>query len=340
MTFIEQQNNFKLIQIKKTVDWLVNETYTSIFDPVTFEGYQRSIDDNHCSKIVKYLENSFFLPTAIICACDYKYDDTTKLRIVDGQHRIQAFKLLKQTNLKRYDEIKNYELAVIVLEKPSLIDEINTFVTINKTSKKVDTSLAFVLKNKLNQEQNSNDLSISKKEYLSVEVAWKLSNLEESIWYDKILFEGNVGKTSKTISLNAFVKSMRKFLTYLEKYRIIRIEWQDKNDINLCIENVLKILDVVWKVILNKWSSLYQKGKEDVKIIQGAIGFSAINSFIVLALKKHNKYMSMSEFIDFVSILFDRLDIPYENWQSGGKYSKFSSESGYAIIANELFMNC
>lgn len=65
-----------------------------------------------------------------------------------------------------------------------------------------------------------------------------------------------------------------------------------------------------------------------------------INSFIVLALKEHNKYMSMNEFIDFVSILFDKLDISYENWQSGGKYSKFSSESGYAIIANELFMNC
>lgn len=57
------QGTANIIQTKKTVDWLVDHTKVNVFDPMTFQGYQRSIDKKHCDKIVAYLSKEFFLPT-------------------------------------------------------------------------------------------------------------------------------------------------------------------------------------------------------------------------------------------------------------------------------------
>ena len=61
ITNINQEDK-KLVQTTKTVDWLVNNTHVFVFDPVEFKGYQRDININHCSKIVKFLQNNFYLP--------------------------------------------------------------------------------------------------------------------------------------------------------------------------------------------------------------------------------------------------------------------------------------
>ena len=120
----------KIIQTQKTVDWMVNNTKVSVFDPIDFSGYQRKIDDRHCEKIVSYLNSSFYLPVAIICACDGNYNDDKELRIVDGQHRVQAFKRMKVENSHRYEEIREMEVPVIVLEDVPLEREIETFIHI------------------------------------------------------------------------------------------------------------------------------------------------------------------------------------------------------------------
>lgn len=65
--FIKQDENHIVIT-SKSIDWLVNNTSVSVFDPVSFQGYQRQIDENHCLKIVGYLKSSCFLPSSIICA--------------------------------------------------------------------------------------------------------------------------------------------------------------------------------------------------------------------------------------------------------------------------------
>ena len=101
MIEIKQGNGLRLIQTKRTVDWLVNHTTVSVFDPIDFSGYQRSIDLKHCDKIVKYmLDNDFYFPTAITCAANGIIGEDTPLRIVDGQHRVEAFKQLQTLDRK------------------------------------------------------------------------------------------------------------------------------------------------------------------------------------------------------------------------------------------------
>lgn len=102
MKTIKQECDCKIIHDIKTVDWLVRNTRVRTFDNIKFTGYQRQVNKNHVSNIVKYLkENPFYLPTSIICASEEEYTEDTILNIVDGQHRVEAFKELEkkiQTN--------------------------------------------------------------------------------------------------------------------------------------------------------------------------------------------------------------------------------------------------
>ena len=338
------QGESKIIQTKKTVEWLVHNTHVNVFNPITFEGYQRSIDEKHCDSIVQYLSaKDFFLPTSIICASKEKYTPDLKLNIVDGQHRVQAFRVLEQRNSERYKQIKNNEISVIVLEQAEEEVEIDTFITINKTSKKVDTSLAYVLKNKINYNRASKDIGISKREYLSVELATLLnapSQSENRVWENKISFEGMPAKqTPHLISLNAFVKSMRTFLGCLEKYHIIDLNWNNREELDKCTFAIKRIMDNLWNEIRYKWPELFDSDIEKRRIIQGSIGFSAINRFLVQCIKEKNRNMTVDELIAQIAIWIQSIQYQGWVWLPGERFSKYSSEAGFSIIAQELMDN-
>lgn len=338
MNIMMQNNKIKLIQVTKTVEWLVKNTSVNYFNPILFQGYQRKIDVNHCEKIVNYLKKDFYMPTSIICATEKKYNDQEKLRIVDGQHRVEAFRIMSEINKERYAEIKNCELSVIVIEEANETIEIDTFITINKTSKKVDTSLAYILRNKINQAKSSDDLNISKREYLAVELAQKINlSLENKLWYDKITFEGTTKNSLQLISLNAFVSSLRSLLYYLENYDIISLKWDNQNQIDACLSIVEEIFNYIWFIVSSKWQYLFTNNLEKRRIIQGPIGFSSINKFINLKLKSINKKMTLSEFKESFSQWINNCSVDSKMWEPGGNYSQFSSESGYNLIAKELF---
>lgn len=337
MKKIYQNPKVSLLQTTKTVDWLINNTSVSVFDPILFQGYQRQIDNKHCYKIVEYIKKDFFLPSSIICALDEDYDSNKKLRIVDGQHRVQAFRILSRDFGLRYKEIKDFEISVIVMEKVDEKSEIDTFITINKTSKKVDTSLAFVLKNKLNENYVSDDLNISKKEYLSVELAYLLNtNESNTFWHNKILFEGNPKNSIQYISLNAFVRSTRSFLIALEQNQLINIQWQSQEDITELIELLDGVFDHIWTQVSYKWPDLYYGNFEKRNIIQGAIGFSSINRFIIENLKKTDKPISFDMFKKQIVVWINSINVPSKYWEPGNRFSSYSSESGYKIIVIEL----
>ena len=335
MEIIKQKEEVKLIQTKKTVQWLVENTIVSVFNPVDFSGYQRKIDDKHCNKIVDYLQNDFLLPTAIICATDDEFNETVQLRIVDGQHRIHAFKQLEKINPDRYDEIKDFEIPIIVLSQVERNIEINTFIVINKTSKKVDTSLAYVLKNKMNHHQESDDLSIPKAEYLAVELAYKLNTSDCDLWKDKILFEGSVRNTPQLISLNAFVKSSRVLINQMSKAKIIELNWTNDQEVEKCVQALYDFTVETWMFIRNKWSELFDGSDEKRGIIQGAIGYSAINRVIIEKMKQTND-LDRENFNEDVKRWIDLINVECKEWEPGERFSRYSSGTGYNIVAKEL----
>lgn len=337
MIKIFQDDKVDLIETKKTIAWLVENTSVSVFDPISFKGYQRKINEKHCMKIVDFIKSDFFMPTAIICATDGSFDEKTKLRIVDGQHRVNAFKMMKRIMPERYEEIKNYELAVIVLANADENIEIDTFITINKTSKKVDTSLAFVLKNKINRSNKSNELTISKAEYVAVELAQWLNYKKNAndIWFDKIIFEGTPKNTAQLISLNAFVKSTRVLLNNMAKKGYITLEWNEQKEIEACIDQCYRFIVSIWTILRNKWPELFWADLDRRRIIQGAIGYTAINK-VVIELLKNEQYYDLDDFLSDFENMVQKMTIEANVWMPGGIYSQYSSESGYRIVAMEL----
>lgn len=329
---IEFKQDKKAILTSKTVEWLVDNTEVQKFDPVKFTGYQRSVDPGHCDKLVKFISNGFFLPSAIICACDGDYDNEKKLRIVDGQHRIESFRILKRDNQKRFEQISEFELPVIVLVDPDQETEISTFINVNKKSKKVDTSLAFVLRNKLGKE----DLAMSKAEYIAVECARILNEKEDSLWKDAILFEGSVKSSNCYISLNAFVKAARVLINTLNTLDIKKIKW-DNESIDPLSNYYAELIDNIWKAVYVKWPDLKDSGINDKQIIQGAIGFTAIiKSLLDLIKKDPCNQDSLYPFI-YKSIM--DFNVPSKSWTRHGEFSKYSSEAGYKIVSLELLIS-
>lgn len=335
---IRQGNTLDLIQTKKTVDWLVNNTVVRVFNPIDFTGYQRSIDEKHCSKIVGYILNSdFFLPTAITCATDGDFSEDGQLRIVDGQHRVRAFQMLRRDHPQRYEQIMDLEVPVIVMANANEMQEIDTFITINKTSKKVDTSLAIVLKNKLNKETDGGDLTVPKSEFVAVELAQALNFRADfgNIWFDKILFEGNPKNTLQLISLNAFVSSTRVLINQMARQGLISLEWSSNEDIKRCTKTCYDAILRIWEAIRGQWPRLFRGDLENRRIIQGAIGYTAFNRILVNLLGSRS-FDGMEDFIRTFERHLSRVSSEDTAWLPGQHFSKFTSSSGYTMVAREL----
>ena len=330
-----EQGKQQLVITSKTIDWLAHNTTVSVFDPIAFDGYQRQIDQNHCLKIVNYLKTSCFLPNAIICACD-DYDDGTQLRIVDGQHRVFAFKLLSEQDKDRYESIKGVEIPVIVMVNVPIGVEINTFITINKTSKKVDTSLAYVLKNKLSKGEG--DMVMSRAEYVAVEVAVGLNeNSENSLWSNKILYEGAIKNSSCYISLNAFVRATRVFVNTLNQIGYIDLKWDlktKKEEVEQITLKVKELIYLIWDSVYTHWPELEKISFEEKQVLQGSIGYTAIIKTLVKLIKEKN--ITSNNLKIFIRSTILSINVPYIEWTKEGSFSNYSSEAGYKIVSDLL----
>ena len=115
MDEMKQSCECKIYYGKKTVDWLANNTTVKTFDSVTLSGYQRKVNSDHVNRIMEYLKRpEFYLPTAIICASEDKVTEDTTLNIVDGQHRVEAFKALKEKAPDIYRRISSVDRKSVV----------------------------------------------------------------------------------------------------------------------------------------------------------------------------------------------------------------------------------
>lgn len=343
MLKIEQGCDCEIIQDSKTVEWMINNTSVRTFDSVTFEGYQRKVNERHVDKIVDYLKDkSFYLPTSIICASDEKVSDDTKLYIVDGQHRVEAFRKLKETNIESYNKIKDYEVSVVILEKPSMALEVETFITINKTSRKVDTSLAYVLRNKINRDKSKDsELMIARIEFLAVELAIKINSEDGFIWKNRIMLEGNPTKnTFETISLNAFVRSTKNFINYLTKYCTDVFSWDNEEELNEIIDKLEGIYTKIWNEIRNKWPYLFTDDNINRTVLQGNIGVSSITKYLMLRMKSSSMKYTLDDIGSFLAKCIKDINIDEDLWYKGEYFSRFSSESGSNLVAKFLLDSC
>lgn len=331
-----QENNNHLELAAKTVDWLVKNTTINKFEISKngVSGYQREIKQEHVKKIINYIENhEFYFPSSIVCS--RPKDKQGKLFVVDGQHRIAAFRQLQKSNPKRFDEIKNIKIPVTILNNVSIQTETDTFITINKTSRKVDTSLAYILKNQL--ANNYQDKNSPKIDYLAVELAQRINFDEENnLWYNQISFDGEAGANHYFLSLNSFVKAERRIIRKLMLLKLINIDLTDKKQIEKTLGFLIKVFNCIWRNVQKKWPDLFFSNKVYDSIITGPIGFTTINKFIALKIDRKNE----TDLEDQIKAVVFGLNIPSSKWLKGSSFSKLSSEAGYSEIVDYLMKHC
>ncbi|WP_159633222.1 DNA sulfur modification protein DndB [Erysipelothrix anatis] len=352
---MELKQSNKLSITTKTVGWLVENYYIDKFEPHTMSGYQREIDRKHCQSIINYVGDgtSFYFPSSIVAAKES--DDDGRLRIVDGQHRIEAFKIIKLQNPEVFQKIEDKELPVIVLISPDKETEMETFITINKTSKKVDTSLATVIK--MLSAGDTKDDRKSKIAYISVETAYVLNYRQEElnqdfntkysnslrIWDERIAFEGQTTRTRYTITLNAFVREISRLVSILESKNYLDFNWSESTDAFTTKVKFMEFFLHLWDEIYKKWPELFNEdGLDNRRIIQGGIGLGAIFRVLTREIKTRiDTEDEMDDIAALVTEMFNHISLPNDVWMPNteNSFSRYSSGSGYAYIASEILSN-
>lgn len=318
-----------------TIDDLITVTKVDVFNSSNFTGYQREINEKHVLKIENYIteefaKGNFLFPSPIICSL--RDEEIGTLYIVDGQHRVQAFKNIKNKNSELYNKIKDFELSIITLIKPTLKLEVETFITINKTSKKVDTSLALIAKT-LYSDFEEREIS-ARKQYILVESARKLDSSKDSYFYNNIAWEGTPRATGKLISLNSFVRAYMPIVNYLKNKNLIDLS--NLLELDRCINFCFEIINTIWLSFENKWPQLFQK-EGDNNIIQGTIGSSAIIKFIYNYLQEKSiEVDDKQSLLREIKIAIKKINSSFEYWLPNGLYSSYSSGAGHTIISKIL----
>lgn len=342
---IEQEANFSIECEAQTVDWLVENTMANKFrmeDGVVL-SYQREIKDSHVNKIVNYIkDNDFYFPSNIVCSIPKETNllekNGKKYFIVDGQHRIEAFRIIKRDYPEKYDKIRNYTIPITKLVNVDEATEISTFITINKTSRKVDTSLAYALKKRL--EDFGTESGISKVDYASIMLAENVNDDNTNFWHGKISFENVKNKSDKDediklLSLNAFIKAVRRLIRSLEKKGLIKLEANDDNSFKPVIDNIKSILNCIWENAEKKWGNLFEKDQIHNNVLLGPIGFTSICKYIAYQITKE----PFSDGIEnAISRFIKNIGYGSEEWlkyddPAKKKFCKYTSESGYSVIA-------
>ncbi|MGG0386331.1 DNA sulfur modification protein DndB [Priestia filamentosa] len=127
---------------------------------------QREKDDNKISSIAKYIQygldgNDIYFPPLIFSArnqgiyeeetYEYKLSLDERLVILDGQHRIEAFKMLKKRLESRNDtvnleKVNSFPLTIQIYENLTLEQERQLFTDINANAAVVNNSLLVMYK--------------------------------------------------------------------------------------------------------------------------------------------------------------------------------------------------
>lgn len=237
-----EQNGIKLYSTIMSAKDITNEerVKVDIYNASKDQGYQRKPSMNRARDFARYLERAKGIGTTSILlnirgeikqfsAIKGPYGvlelpDTTKLWIIDGQHRIEGLKALLQSNAS----YANFPIAVILINVSSEYEEAKQFIIINKTQKGVRPDLAERFIAKMAKREGPEYLMYLPRA-TTIDIHWRpkatdivdilnSSSSEDSTadfynnpWYQRIQLP-NEPKNLCTVSQKAFEDSLKQLL--------------------------------------------------------------------------------------------------------------------------------
>ncbi|AZV62914.1 DGQHR domain-containing protein [Peribacillus frigoritolerans] len=343
------QGKFWMYFISFTSEELIQNTAVHYFKPEEDNtGYQRQLITNHYRKIAKFMESESepIMPPAILTATDpenvLEEQGVLKIlkviRVVDGQHRIQGLRYLKQINKDAYENIANYEFPVIlmVINKDQKIHEINTFINMNSKGKKVSTDLAILLRDRIREEEfkdrvaylDDNDFE----EAIATRVVKKLNESRNTIWFDTIKMAAGEDDKGKPISINAFNQSLKELI---KQYVNSSSAERTFDQINIIVEDLFYLIASAWEIVVKKWKHCFNIDKpnkqNELYNIQKGIGVYPIHQILAECMIV-NDY-SLDDALKDFQIVLKKSHVEYTEWKIGGILSSYNSKAGFKTIA-------
>lgn len=353
-------------------DTLDKVTDTLIYGESEY-GYQRKLNEKHYKKISKsILDSELISPTSIIVGVNksdidkilnhindniyyidlsYEVEGKGIFRIIDGQHRINGLR----EAVKKDEEIRNYELSVIimVINDDQRRIEAKVFKDINSKAKPLKMDLAILALYKYDLLEKVKEFDI--KDHVGIKIA-HLLNEEDGIWKNAIALDVNASNTTGCVGFKTFYESIKSIcdiyvhndeINKLENCKFEEIiEFVDKKS----KEIVNRILDPCWVVVEKKWKKCFTKNTiiynfEESEIrfnkkyyIQKTMGCKAINGLILEVLENTNGNIEEA-ILRFTDIIVGS-KLEEEDWKVGKRFSGLSSEAGFKkirkLIKNEI----
>lgn len=248
-------------------------------------GYQRELSKSKIEKIKNYINNETdnpIFPTSIVaCSKDLlKFDDkengcgilTIKptLYIIDGQHRVEAWKQLMKAHV--YEEFEDFELPIIVLSGFEEIDEVAQFHIINARQTRVKTDLAhrhYVQLSKM--EATKTLIKESDKWIPRASVIGNQMNEEiDGVWKE-MMYNANEPadvKSKLPIGVSAFASSLKPFFNKGKLFHDPKN--QDRN---------VKLLAKFWLIVGEVWPEPFEHPKDYV--LMKTVGVNAMHLLLL-----------------------------------------------------------
>ena len=352
-----QQGGLKFYTASVRVKDALSDGFYNVdhLDAETDKGFQRILEKVRAKKIANYIlknidtDKGVFIPTAIFAATDQPVEfdearsmisfdaDALPFNIVDGQHRLEGFKLAAEENSKVLD----MQLAFSICPEMPFLHQMCHFYIVNTTQKKVDEAIGQRIIARLTKEYQVNENTPSLPKWMDnlvksgtvekgVRVATYLNENEQSPWKGKVIM-ANEAKGEGTIKQATFVKSIEK--TFLSQANPVVHIYKDD-------------FEKQCRVFLNYWVAIYEIIKpEDDSVLFKSNGVELFNRFSIIVFDKlanqNEPSFSKDAIYNLFNNLFENMEGDYvgigkaEWWQRGGAASGVNSAAHTKII-NEM----
>jgi DGQHR domain-containing protein len=332
------------------------------------KGYQRAPEKGRIEKIKNYLQVEVkdpLFPTGILVSARKplnfrKFEISSKktkerkndfgeleinqtLYIIDGQHRIEAFKdiMERESLASRYGYI---ELPIVILSNFNYKEEVEQFFVINSRQKAIKTDLAQRIFIEITKNDDQTNLISEKDKWQmpAVTIVDELNKDENSHWYGLIGLpdDDKDVRKERVITQNSFVKSLKPFFVGSTK------KWnyssETSEDGKKIVKECKKLINNYWDVIEKVWEDAFVNKKN--YILFKTVGVFSLHLLLALYLSDHPKLSDEEAISNIKNLLIyakNENKLRDEFWQVGNRTAKekglnagaYSNSAGHKKIA-------
>jgi len=301
-------------------------------------GYQRNLSESRAQSFLRFIvKRRGISPLSVLL--NYREElswkkegelycidlpEKAKLWMVDGQHRLEGLK----KGIESSDEIKNFQIPIIIMNEKEQYQEALQFFIVNKTQKGVKADLAQTFLSRVKEEDNlKEDLPSQVTRGLdwipqALRVMYSLKEEKDSPWYQKIQLP-NEPKLRATITQNAFINSLEPMFK------------DDNFRLSFDSESIAKLLLLYWKAIRDLCHDAFEFPKDYV--IQKTTGVFVLHKLFlkIVNLSKNEQNQVTLETIKEVLQNSSKFKDGY--WASSGRAGMVgTNKKAFNILANEI----